>query len=49
MVDKKYDGCHNCKYLAGDFCDELLEHVDMWFQEGCGESLCDFDYWKKMD
>lgn len=48
-IDKKYDGCHNCQNRMFDFCEVTMEHVDMYFQETCGESMCDFDHWEKED
>ena len=46
MVNKKVDGCHNCKYGFFDFCEKTGEHIDLYIQETYGESLCDFDYWE---
>ena len=44
--NERTDGCHNCKYGFFDFCEKTSEHIDMYFQETMGESMCDFDYWE---
>lgn len=47
MTKKNKNGCYNCKYLCGDECEYLYEYIDIWFQEGIGESYCNFKYWEE--
>lgn len=46
-INKSYDGCHNCKYQMFDFCEKTLEHIDMFFTDCTGESMCDFEYYER--
>ena len=47
MVNEKVDGKKKKKNRMFDFCEETGEHVDMFFQENCGESMCNFIYWEE--
>lgn len=46
MINKNMNGCHNCRH-GGGFCEELIKHIDIWYEEHLDESMCNFKYWEQ--